>query len=170
MSEAAAKTVIPPRGAASCPAAGDAAVLQSAKSKTAPSLVIASRFLSDHDLGGLDHGQHLVAHPEAHPLDRAARDDRDQLLVADRDSHLRHHAVHRDRQHAPAQLIPGAQVHAGGRAVRRRTQRPLEVLPVEEPLPADSPARETAVARQRLDPLDVEVEEAGCLVGAHEVA
>ena len=70
----------------------------------------------------------------------------------------------------PAQLVAGAQVERlRGRGRSVRPEQPLEIPAVEQPLPAHSPARELAGARQRLDPLGVEVEIAGGLLGTQVV-
>ena len=75
----------------------------------------------------------------------------------------------READDAAGELVPGAQVEAG--RVRRGSaaERGLEVALVEQPFPPDSATGKLARASQGLNPLDVQVEIGGGLLGTQEI-
>ena len=68
---------------------------------------------ADHDFGGLDHGEDLIADLEPQPLRRSAGDDRGALLIPDPQPDLRHHSFDRQRDDGSAKLVAGTDVEPG---------------------------------------------------------
>ena len=68
-------------------------------------------FPADHHLGCLDDRGRLLAAPESELVDRVARDDRRELLIADPEPNLREEPFAPHLLHDAAQPVPAAQRH-----------------------------------------------------------
>ncbi len=69
------------------------------------------RLAGDHHVGRLDDRQRVVSTPQLQLLNRIARDDRGQRLIADPQAHLAEQAIHSHFLHESAQAIAPAQRH-----------------------------------------------------------
>ncbi len=80
--------------------------------------------------------------------------------------HLGHEPLGVQGDDPAPQLVPGAQIETPLLRGRRSAECGIEVPLVEQPSPPDPPAGKLAGPGKRLDPLDVEMEVRGGLVGA----